>query len=465
MTKNNNEPFSLATDAPGVDLAACLLDGAPDPTIILDEEGKILFASARIEDVFGYGPRQLIGRSVETLLPERYRDAHRGHRHRFHERSYARPMGAGVELFALHADGREIPVEVSLSPVETAAGFFVSSAIRDISDRKRMENRIRDLMVRLEALASVAFDGIVVSENWLVREATERFAHNLGYRSEEITGMPVLRFVAPQFRAIVQRRMTSRVGVPFEMRLLKADGSSIPVEACGTTVTLNGRDLRISAFRDISSRRELEREVVSSSDCERHRIGQDLHDGLGQLLFGASLGLQGVCRQLEQTDSPCLGQALNVQNILQSAVDETRRVAHLLVPAVYGTDGLVAALRNLADKIERYAGVSCTFRSSYEEKFENLDVAVQLYRIAQESINNALKHGNATNIEMCLYADSGTLCLEILDDGDGIIDEQIEQPGGLGLKGMYYRARTIDANLEVGPRKDGGTRVLCACPL
>jgi PAS domain S-box-containing protein len=130
-------------------LARSLLDAAPDATVIADASGIVVFANAHIETTFGYTPEELIGRPVETLIPERLRNGHAAHRSRFFASPSSRPMGAAFELFGLHRDGHEFPVEVSLSPLQTPAGTLVSSAIRDISERKAIEAAL--VAARIEA--------------------------------------------------------------------------------------------------------------------------------------------------------------------------------------------------------------------------------------------------------------------------------------------------------------------------
>jgi PAS domain S-box-containing protein len=124
------------------EFARRLLDDAPDPNVIVDGEGTIVYANARVTDVLGYAPGELQGRNVECLLPERFRDVHPGHRSRFCQKPRPRPMGAARDLFALRKDGVEIPVSISLSPVETTDGMLVCTAIRDVSDAKDVERQL-----------------------------------------------------------------------------------------------------------------------------------------------------------------------------------------------------------------------------------------------------------------------------------------------------------------------------------
>jgi|SRR5215813_4680890 len=127
-----------------------LLEAAPDAMVMVDTSGRITFVNAQTEALFQYNRSELIGRSIELLIPERYRGQHLQHRENYIKEPRVRPMGAGLDLFALRKDGREFPVEISLSPLKTEQGTVITAAIREVTERKLAEAQIKKLHDELE---------------------------------------------------------------------------------------------------------------------------------------------------------------------------------------------------------------------------------------------------------------------------------------------------------------------------
>ncbi len=163
------------------ELARTLLDLAPDPTVVVDAHGTIVFVNAQVEHAFGYGPAELVGHRVETLLPERFREGHPQHRERFASHAKQRPMGAGGTLYGRHKLGHEFPIEISLSPVTTKDGLLVVAAVRDATVRQDKEDQLvaaNRQKTRFLAAASHDLRQPLQSLNLLNRAATRKAGAN-----------------------------------------------------------------------------------------------------------------------------------------------------------------------------------------------------------------------------------------------------------------------------------------------
>ena len=206
----------------------------------------------------------------------------------------------------------------------------------------------------------------------------------------------------------------------------------------------------------------LEREVLEISEGERRRIGHDLHDSLGQRLTAASMTTNALIGALK-TDAPALAErGEDIGRQLREAIAEARALSHGLAPVALPDDGLMAALAALAESVSR-GNVRCVFDCAEPVRVADAEIAGQLYRIAQEAANNALKHAAPSEIRVGLECRDGALVLEVDADGEGFAPGATGE--GIGLRVMRYRARLIGGALEIGSAPAGGARISCRVTL
>ena len=217
--------------------------------------------------------------------------------------------------------------------------------------------------------------------------------------------------------------------------------------------------------RDITELKRLEKEVLEISEREQRRIGQDLHDGLGQELTGLAFLSQNVARKLEEQSLPQASEVRRMAGVINTAIETTRDLARGLSPVEWGPDGLVAALQNLAMRASKLFNIPCEFFRDRNVPVASHPAAVHLYRIAQEAVSNAVRHSEATTIWLSIAVDGTEVVLSVDDNGKGLavqcVDRKEPQGQGMGLHLMPYRARMIGAAFSVEPRPGGGTSVKC----
>src|SRR4029077_2808540 len=205
---------------------------------------------------------------------------------------------------------------------------------------------------------------------------------------------------------------------------------------------------------------QLEREIINISEREQQRIGRDLHDGVCQYLAAIGFTAAMLNRDLERESSIRAEKAGEIANLLQDAAKRTRDLARGLSPVDRDQGGLESALEELASSTSKLAGISCSFICVGPVEIRDNARAVHLFRIAQEALSNATKHGQAKAVVVALEASDGALSLRVSDDGIGF-DPTCSERKGMGLNIMRYRARMLAGTLEIQSNSPAGTMVTC----
>jgi signal transduction histidine kinase len=221
-------------------------------------------------------------------------------------------------------------------------------------------------------------------------------------------------------------------------------------------VAEQARRRTLHAVAAVVERERLEKELMSVAEGERQRIGRDLHDGLGGRFSGLALLAQGLARRAEAGQPAGVGQLQELATLAGEGAEEARRLARGLDPAPVAA-GLIEALRELADRTDSTETV-CTFVFEGKDVPVDRETTLHLYHIAQEAVANAVRHGRPNRVDIRLTMRTGTLALDVRDDGSGLPNNPTE---GLGLRTMRQRAALLDAVLRIRPGPTGGTVVSC----
>ena len=346
----------------------------------------------------------------------------------------------------------------------------------EITRRKRAEEQLEERIVqktkelreneyRLRAIMDSAAEAVIVIDlKGAVTDFNPAAESIFGYSAGEVVGHNVSLLMPSPYREehdsyLARFRESGKSWVLDQWRELPGrhkDGSTIPLELVVREIDHIGAYCGI--IRDLSERRKLEREIAEISTREQERIGQDIHDGLGQQLTGLSMIAASLKRDLAGRNIP---EAKNLDVMiaqLHEAAGEVRVLSRGLAPIPITPQGLEDALRKLAKDVQASTGINCHFEAKQPVNIEDRTVAMQLYRIAQEAVNNAVKHAQARDITITLEADHCGLAVS--DNGIGFqVDEAMAR--GYGLRIMRYRAGTIGCSLEIESTPGKGTVVQC----
>ena len=226
-----------------------------------------------------------------------------------------------------------------------------------------------------------------------------------------------------------------------------------------------GRNHSLVVLQDVSERKQLERAILHAVNREQYRIGNDLHDGLGQELTGIALMLRGVAGRLTAEYPPILPEIEGITRLVSNAIESTRALARGLSPVNLERGGLQDALDGLAmHAAELYGGPDSLHAPFAVEATLEWELANHLYRIAQEAVRNAVRHGQARSIRLHLSSATAKVRLTVTDDGSGMPPGAVDGTG-MGLKIMRYRARILGGEVRFEPAEGGGTRIVCECPI
>jgi PAS domain S-box-containing protein len=445
-----------------------------------DLDGVLLFINPAAAHLLGYEPHEMIGKKISAVLTPVMRPLFAA----YLERIRSQPTDSGL-MRVLTKHGQErVWAYHNIRYEEPGQPPYVLGHAQDITERVQreqelkqardeLENRVAQRTVELQRAQERFVKAFHASPDAIILNGMDGryidvnagFQRLFEYSRDEVVGRTSREFelwVNRQDRASVIRLFREQGAVyDFEVRFRTKSGTIREVLLSVERIELDGVPCALSIAHDVTERRELERELIEISERERQRIGYDLHDTLGQHLAGIAFLSKVLEQRLTARHAVEATQAAQIVTFINQAIEQARTLAGGLAPVTLETYGLVFALQELATSVEALFHCACKVSSHHAIHITDHAVAMHLYRIAQEAVNNAIQHGKAPQITITLsMRHEGGMLLIVQDDGVGLPTD-VAKRRGMGLRIMHHRARMIGAMLEVQRQAHGGTCVIC----
>lgn len=379
-------------------------------------------------------------------------------------------------------------VETFKSPVIDENGEVLGTTgfMRDITERKlRDAARLSESEERFRVLFYGLGDAIFVhhfqaeGESSCLDEVNEVACAWLGYTRQELLALTPLDIYAPEMgrdMATLCLELASTENITFEHAFVTRDGNLIPVEIRASHFLLNGENAIISVARNISERKRAERQLRALSahlltvrEEEKARIAREIHDEFGGTLTAIKIDACWLERNLSacKKSAPLLARIASMCGLIDNAVSVTRRVIADLRPSLLDDLGLRAAIEWQAEQFQARTGIECRVSGTVADNEEGLDkaVAINLFRILQESLTNVSRHSGASKVAIVLrYGEEG-IVLSVSDNGCGLVEEQLAAPNSYGLRGMFERVDYLGGSIVLDHPQGGGLAITISLPL
>lgn len=453
-----------------------LIENNTSGVAVFDKSLRIVATNRALASLLKKTAKQVMKHSlVDLLAPESEAEGKRLMTQMKQEKRFNTLYRQGVRLTLLNQRGERIHTQVALTATRDAEGAFEQgiAIVTNITEEQRLREEFDEQARFNKALLTeapvcilvLATDGTILQIN----PATEQLT---GYKSKQLVGKHLWKSGLIDEDQVVESQARFRTllagstRVNSTLRIFTKSGGIRIVEAQSTAALRpDGKPLCIIATAmDVTEQKRLEAEVIRVAEQEQMRIGNDLHDGVGQTLTG-------ILSLTEALESTLVGEAAKearrIRELVIDAVDQVRQLSHGLSPAAVKHRGLAASLRLLARQTSN-TRIYCTAEIELEPVFKDHEVETHLFRIAQEAVANAMKHGKPKKITISLRRVSGTSGLmEIRDDGSGFTHQKSRRGEGIGIAVMRYRCGLFGGTLEITTPPSGGASVGCrfACPL
>jgi PAS domain S-box-containing protein len=469
-----------------------VIESAPEAMFVLDQSGEILLSNAMTERLFGYSHDEITGMNItDILIPEKYREKQRKYFIDYLEQPSMNRSSFGVDLYAMRRDGSEFPIEVDFSRLDAANGYWVTINVRDISERKRIENTLRESEQTYRVLFENAGDAIFLTDlEGKILQVNQKTAELLEFSKVELQSLSVFDITIPDELVDVRRNMDKMLNgsslIPYVRHYLKKSGEILPTE--NNTVLVCDAERKPMYFqnisRDISERIKAERaqkdllqEIWHSNEkmhelalrlqevqeLERRELATVLHDRVGQSLTGLNLNLKILQNELQEGNDPEIQKRLSDSlKIVEDTTHKIRDVMADLNPPILDEHGLIEAIKWYSRDFSTRTGITTQVSGDIMEHRLSPSVEKILYRLVQESLNNVAKHAQANRVTISLTSNEEAVSVTISDNGQGFNPGEVNVPSSephWGLLSMQQRAASIGAALTIESAHGRGTQV------
>lgn len=473
---------------------AGIVDSAMDAIITVDEEQRVVLFNSAAEQMFGCSAAEALGNRLDRFIPERFLEAYRRHIVQFARGTQPmRTVERSGTVFGLRASGEEFPIEASISKTRTTGTKLFTVILRDVTERRRAEEALRESERRFRAFMdhspAVAFlkdeAGRYLYVNKVCETAFQRRpADWLGKTDEEL--FPAA--IAEELRRHDRAALNGNAVLETEEMVPCPQGDrrdwwvfKFPIELSERQRVLGGVGIDITARKEadaklVESQRQIEQSreelrslsgrLINAQEEERRRLAHDLHDHLNQRIALLSIEIELLQRALSAAPAEIRSRLNSLREKISQLSDEVQDLAQGLHPSLLQDLGLVKALNEHLQEFGALRGIRTTIRSQRAWEGLPADIALSLFRIAQESLHNVAKHSGASAISIRLMGTSRGIGMSVSDNGAGFDPEQVRSSsGGLGLMSMEERANLLGGRCRVRSRQGQGTQVTVWIPI
>ena len=453
-----------------------ILNTASDAIITMNEQGIIDSVNPATTSMFGYTSEELKGRNIKLLLPTLPGNTLNDDITSYPVLNQSSILGKGREATGRRKNGSVFPIDLAINEVADL-GLF-TSAIRDLSARKSVEEKLRREQELAKNIADTAqYIVLLLDSNGCIVQFNHYTSKLTGWQLDEVRGKSwfttfLRKSDQPIVRDVFKHALSGQSTKGNINVILTKDGREREVEWHDAALTdADGKFIGLLCTgQDVTENRRLARYVLNAATEAQRRIGQDLHDSVGQEVAGLTMMAGALAKSLQETAAPesmtdaqhatHMQISVDLATGMQNALKQLKAVARGLHPVEVDSQGLCSSLKELAQHVSERYPVDCQFIGNKRVKLTDVETATHLFRIAQEAVTNAAVHSRTDRIEISLEESNNILKLNIRDYGEGIHTDMTNE-GGMGLQSMKYRTGLIGGHLSIAPYPDGGTLVSC----